>query len=202
MMADSEDGSIFMQLSAIPKVSGLMAQSIENYIPQNIARHFKAQAIRIWIIGLSVVFVWVALILLAPLSLAHGVESLSRPLYTFFSYICHQQPERSFFLMEHQFGVCSRCFSVYVGLLLGFLIYPVWRSVDEVEPLPRFWLFLSLVPIGIDWSVTAFGIWENTHLSRFITGLILGVACATFIVPAIAEITRNLSLRHNAKKAA
>ena len=28
-----------------------------------------------------------------------------------------------------------------------------------------------------------------------ITGLILGIACATFIVPAIVEITRNLTYR-------
>ncbi len=179
-----------------------MAHSIENYIPQDIAKHFRAQAIRVWMIGLLVVLVWAALILLAPLALAYGAESVSRPLYNFFSYICHQQPERSFFLMEHQFGVCSRCFGVYLGLVVGFLLYPLWRSIGEIEPLPRFWLFLSLVPIGIDWSLTAFGIWENTHLSRFITGLILGIACATFIVPAIVEITRNLTMRRYAKKAA
>jgi uncharacterized membrane protein len=179
-----------------------MARSIENYIPQDIAKHFKAQAVRVWMIGLAVVVVWTALILFAPLSASYGAESVSRPIYTFFSYICHQRPERSFFVLEHQFGVCSRCFGVYFGLVLGFIIYPLWRRIDEIDPLARFWLILSLVPIGIDWSLTAFGIWENSHLSRFITGLILGVACATFIVPAIVEITRNLTLRRHTKKAA
>ncbi len=179
-----------------------MTHSIENYAPQNTAKRFKGQAIRVWITSLSAVFVWVTLILLAPFSLAYGSENIAKPVYTFFSYICHQLPERSFFLMGHQFGVCSRCFGVYFGLLVGFLIYPLWRRVDEVEPLPRFWLFLSLIPIGVDWALTAFGIWENTHLSRFTTGLILGVACATFIVPALVEITRNLTMRRYAKKAA
>jgi uncharacterized membrane protein len=170
-----------------------MPQTAENYIPQDLNRLFKRQAIRVWAIGLAVVFVWVLLIVAAPVAKASGLVSVSTPLYTFFSYICHQIPDRSFHVEGEQFAVCSRCFGVYFGLLAGFVIYPFWRPIDEVEPLPRFWLFLSLVPIGIDWSLGMFGIWENTHLSRFITGLILGVACSTFIVPAIVEITRNFS---------
>ncbi|MBC7899046.1 MAG: DUF2085 domain-containing protein [Saprospiraceae bacterium] len=95
----------------------------------------------------------------------------------------------------HQLAVCSRCFGVYFGLFAGFLIYPLWRRIEEIEPLARFWLFLSLVPISIDWSLTVFGVWENTHLSRFVTGLVLGVVCATFIVPALVEIFRNFSVK-------
>lgn len=155
----------------------------------------RKQAIRVWVIGFAVVLLWVLMILAAPLARANGFAGFSSPLYHFFSYICHQKPERSFFVAGEQFGVCSRCFGVYFGLLAGVAVYPLWRPINEIEPLPRFWLFLSLIPIGIDWSLTIFGIWENTHLSRFITGLILGVACATFIVPALVEITRNLSYR-------
>jgi uncharacterized membrane protein len=84
---------------------------------------------------------------------------------------------------------------VYFGLLAGILAYPLWRAIDEVEPIPRFWLFLSLIPMVVDVSINALGIWENTHLSRIITGLILGFACATFIVPALVEITRNFTAR-------
>ena len=73
--------------------------------------------------------------------------------------------------------------------------HPLWRSIDENEPVRRVWLFLSLVPITIDWSLTAFGIWENTHVTRLVTGLILGAACATFIIPALVDITRNLTAR-------
>ena len=146
-------------------------------------------------IGLAVVLVWVSLILIAPIAKANGLVAVSSSLYHFFSFICHQIPERSFHVEGEQFGVCSRCFGVYFGLLFGFVVYPLWRSIDEIEPLPRFWLFLSLIPITIDWSLTIFGIWENTQISRFITGLILGVACSTLIVPALVEITRNLSYR-------
>lgn len=171
-----------------------MTEPAGNYIDLTTSRRFRAQALRVWGITAAVVLVWVGFIVLAPVA-RENAWSIASPIYTFFSYICHQLPERSFHLGEHQFAVCSRCFGVYFGLLFGLAIYPLWRRIDEIEPLPRIWLFLSMVPIGIDWSLTVFGIWENNHASRFLTGLILGVACATYIVPALVEITRNLKLR-------
>jgi uncharacterized membrane protein len=165
------------------------------YIPVDIASGFRRQAWRAWAVGTAVVAFWVILTVAAPVAQSNGLTGLASPIYSFFHYLCHQKPDRSFHLAGEQFALCSRCFGVYFGILLGFVIYPLWRRIDEIEPLPKFWLFLSLVPIGIDWSLTFFGIWENTQLSRFLTGLILGVACATFIVPAIVEITRNLMRR-------
>ena len=144
-------------------------------------------------ISACVVFVWVFLILLAPLAAANGYSNISAPLYKFFGYLCHQIDGRSFHVENHPFAVCSRCFGVYFGLFFGFLIYPLMRPIEEVEPLPRFWLFAAMIPIGVDWSLGVFGIWENTHLSRFLTGTILGFACAVFIVPALVEIFRHLS---------
>lgn len=163
------------------------------YTPIETAARFQRQARRVWAIGLVIVLAWAFLIALAPISKLGGLTSVSSPLYAFFSYICHQIPERSFHIAHEQFAVCSRCFGVYFGLVAGFAIYPLWRNIDEVQPVARFWLFLSLIPIAIDWSLTVFGIWENTQVSRFLTGLILGVACATFIVPAIVEIMRNMT---------
>ncbi len=170
-----------------------MPQQIEDYVPTMIASRLRSQAVRVWIISSIVVIVWILFIVGAPILKASGYQSISVPIYVFFSYICHQMPSRSFFIDGEEFAVCSRCFGVYLGLLIGFLIYPLWREIDEIEPLPRFWLFLSLVPIGVDWSLGVFGLWENTFTSRFITGLILGIACATFMMPALVEITRNLT---------
>ena len=179
-----------------------MTEDVQQYIPIDLRSELRSQAFRVWLIGCGVTLAWVSLIVIAPLAKANGITSVSAPLYTFYSFICHQIPGRSFHIEGEQFGVCSRCFGIYFGLLLGYVIYPLWRKIDEIEPIPRIWLFLSLVPIGVDWSLTVFGIWENTFTSRFITGLLLGVACATYIVPATVEITRNLTLSSRAKKAA
>lgn len=169
-----------------------MNQAVENYNSPSLLPLMRKQAWKVWAVGLAVVAFWLSLILLAPLAESFGLTSVSAPLYKFFSFICHQMPDRSFHILEHKFGVCSRCFGVYFGLLVGFIIYPLVRYIEEIEPLPRVWLFLSMIPIGIDWSLGVFGIWENTFLSRFVTGLILGAACGIFIVPALVEIVRLL----------
>ncbi|MEO6334467.1 MAG: DUF2085 domain-containing protein [Pyrinomonadaceae bacterium] len=172
-----------------------MSEPATNYVPIELHKRFHAQAGRVWLGTLIVVFAWVSLTLAAPLFLSGGFAAASTPVYTFFSYICHQIPERSLYLAGNQLAVCSRCFGVYLGLLIGILVYPLWRPVDEIEPIPRYWLFLSLIPITVDWSLTIFGVWENTHLTRFITGVVLGAVCATFIVPALVEIVRNIAYR-------
>ena len=170
-----------------------MNEPADRYTPVKLQERFRAQAVRVWIIASAAVLVWVGLIISAPLFLSNGLSQISSPLYSFFGYICHQMPERSLHLAAHQMAVCTRCFGVYAGLAAGLLVYPLWRTLDEVEAIPRVWLFVSLVPITIDWTLTIFGIWENTHFSRFVTGAILGAACATYIVPALVEIARNLS---------
>jgi len=152
-----------------------------------------------WKIAAGVALAWVALILLAPVAAAEGAGGVSQPLYHFFGYICHQMPERSFHIFGHQFAVCSRCFGVYLGLFLGMFAYPLFRRMDESDPLPRIWLFLSMVPMAVDWSLGYFRIWENTHLTRVTTGLILGVACAVFIAPALVELAEIRALRTSAK---
>ena len=165
-----------------------MTDPAENYNTIDLRQRYRHQATRVWIITGLIVLVWVGSIVAAPIL-------DSSPIYTFFSYICHQIPERSLHLAGDPMAVCSRCLGVYVGLLLGIGLYPLWRPIDETEPVSRVWLFLSLVPITIDWSLTVFGIWENTHVTRLLTGAILGAACATFIMPALVEITQNLTAR-------
>ena len=168
-----------------------MTEPAENYVGIDAARR---QALKAWSITLGIVSVWLLLIVLPPIFAANGQTSFSSPLYLFFSNLCHQMPDRSFHILEHQLAVCSRCFGVYFGLLAGLIAYPLWRNIENIDPLPRLWLFASMVPIGIDWSLGMLDIWQNNHASRFITGLILGVGCATYIMPALVEIVRNLSL--------
>ncbi|MDQ3634303.1 MAG: DUF2085 domain-containing protein [Acidobacteriota bacterium] len=176
-----------------------MPETIENYIPQNALKGLKKQTFKIWSVVLFLVAVWIFIILLAPIAAANGLNNISNPIYNFFSHICHQMPSRSFHTLDQQFAVCSRCFGVYFGILLGFIIYPLFRSMEKTEPFPRFWLFLAMIPIGVDWSLTVFGIWENTHFTRVLTGLILGFTCAIFIFPALVELSQIILVRKQSK---
>ncbi len=170
----------------------------ESYVPMSLAAAMRRQALKVWAVGGIVAAVWVALIISVPLSAVAGMDA--SPMYKFFSYICHQQADRSFHIDGYQFAVCHRCFGIYFGLLAGFAAYPLWRSIGDTEPLPRFWLFLSMIPIGLDAVLGMLGYWNNTALTRFVTGTILGFACGTFIIPALVEIFRNLTAGRRADK--
>lgn len=172
-----------------------MSRSARDYRQLSEVSILRQQAVRVWSLTAGLVFLWAFVPVSSPLLLSAGNGALGLPIFEFLGYICHQIPERSLHIMGHQLGVCSRCFGVYAGLLVGTLIYPLWRKIESIEPLPRIWLFASIVPLAIDWSLTMFGLWENTHLSRFLTGVILGAGCVTYIIPALVEIERNVSMR-------
>ncbi|HLM00193.1 MAG TPA: DUF2085 domain-containing protein, partial [Pyrinomonadaceae bacterium] len=146
-----------------------MPEPIENYIPQALLKQQKRQAFLAWLAVFLIALAWIGLIVAAPLASAGGLKGFSNPVYTFFSYVCHQIPERSFHALGFPFAVCSRCFGFYFGFLLGLGAFPFFRALDEAEPFRRFWLFLAIIPTGIDWSLGFFGIWENTHASRSVT---------------------------------
>jgi uncharacterized membrane protein len=177
-----------------------MKLSADNYTPQNHVEKLRKRAYFTWFITTFLVLIWLLSIISAPIFESGEITSISQPIYYFFSFVCHQMDNRSFHIDEHKFAVCSRCFGVYFGLFAGILTYPIFRKIEENEPLPRIWLFLAMIPIGIDWTLGFMEIWSNTHLSRFITGAILGVACGVFLLPAFADINQLLLARSRKTK--
>src|SRR5260370_42382067 len=111
----------------------------------------------------------VGLIISAPL-FQSSHPSLAAAIYKSFGYVCHQIPDRSFHLAGHQFAVCSRCTGLYAGFAVATLIYPLAHSLIRTDTPRRCWLILAAVPLLIDFSLTYFGVWSNTHLTRFSTG--------------------------------
>jgi uncharacterized membrane protein len=169
-----------------------MKLSAENYVPQTGILKLRKYSYLVWGIFTFIVFTWLFFIVSAPVFEANGIKSISQPVYRFFSYICHQINNRSFHYHELPFAVCSRCFGVYLGVFIGFIAYPFFRKIENNEPFPQIWLFLAMIPMAIDFSLGFFNIWENTHISRLITGGILGFACAIFMVPAFADIVKQV----------
>jgi hypothetical protein len=41
----------------------------------------------------------------------------------------------------------------------------------------------------IDFALTFLGVWENTHTSRLLTGLLLGSVTVFYVMPGIAELS-------------
>jgi uncharacterized membrane protein len=129
------------------------------------------------------------LIIGAPLAVASGHPLSGLTIYHSFSYVCHQIPERSFFIAGHQFGVCSRCTGLYAGFAAATVFYPLVQSLRRTEAPPRKWLFLAAAPLAIDFALGFLGIWDNTHTSRFITGALLGSVSVFYIMPGLLDLS-------------
>jgi uncharacterized membrane protein len=117
-------------------------------------------------------------------------------IYGAFAPLCHQLPERSYFIDGHKLAVCSRCTGIYAGFAFTLLLYPLVRSLRNTATPPRSVLILAALPLAIDFSLTFFGFWENTHTSRLLTGALLGSVAVFYVMPGIID----LSLRSLAKQ--
>jgi hypothetical protein len=50
------------------------------------------------------------------------------------AWICHQRPERSFYLWSMQMPVCARCSGIYVGAAVATLVVRLQRPGDAARP--------------------------------------------------------------------
>jgi uncharacterized membrane protein len=135
----------------------------------------------------------------APLLQSTGHASFASAIYKVFSFVCHQIPERSFHLAGHQFAVCSRCTGLYAGFAVAALIYPLTRALIRTDTPRRRWLILAAVPLLIDFSLTYFGVWSNTHLTRFSTGALLGAVAVFYVMPGLVELSSAFARRFGRK---
>jgi uncharacterized membrane protein len=156
------------------------------YIPQT---GTNRRPLVMWFIVAAGSLALTSLIIGAPLALKAGHPFWGLTIYRAFSYVCHQIPERSFFIAEHPFAVCSRCTGLYAGFTLAVIAYPLLRSLKLIEAPPRKWLFLAAAPLAIDFTVGFLGIWNNTHSSRFATGALLGAVSVFYVMPGFMDLS-------------
>ena len=171
-----------------------MPASIAEYIPQFVSEEETRDARRwawaAWAVLVSGAALFLGVVVLAPWARAHGHDGVGQAIYRGFSVVCHQNGERSFHVSGFPLAVCARCFGLYVGGAVGILLYPLVRSLKRRETPARVWLLVAALPTTIDFALGLFGIWPNTHLSRFVTASLLGVVAAFFIVPGMLEFSR------------
>jgi len=163
-----------------------MYSSPENYIPQSVSNR---RPLGMWLIAALGSVALMSFILGAPLLISAGHPFWGLTIYRTFSYFCHQIPERSFFIAGHQFAVCARCTGIYSGFAIATILYPLVRSLRQIDAPPRKWLFLGAAPLAIDFAVGYLGIWENTHSSRFATGALLGAVAVFYVMPGLMDLS-------------
>ncbi len=122
---------------------------------------------------------WCLAIVAAPLGHWESV-------YSFFSAICHQLPERSWNLAGSPLAVCIRCTSIYLGFLLGTL--SLARANLKM-------LMLALSATLVEFTLAHF-ILDSAWL-RAGSGLALGMTAAPFVVLGVEEMIEERFRRWN-----
>lgn len=123
----------------------------------------------------AAVWAWVAALVLAPAFL--------KPLCGF---ICHQRPERSFFIAGSQLPVCARCLGLYVGAGVA-----VPLALLMTSPVPvlraRTTLLLAALPTAITWTLEVSGAAHFSNAVRFTSALPLGCAAAWLVLRVVGD---------------
>ena len=91
----------------------------------------------------------------------------------------------------YKMPVCARDIAIYGAMLIGAIIYPFFRKLEDKSVPAAIFLLLALVPIGIDGTLqllselgfNILGHYESTNSARIITGAIAGFALPFYIFP-------------------
>ena len=121
------------------------------------------------------------------------------------SIICHQLPERSFFVDGRQLPVCARCTGLYLSGGAGFLGWLVWKMARGWRRIatrrrnvrvvgapatvpPRAALAIVIaagLPTALSYATGVSGVWDGSNITRALLAVPLG-ACAGAVVAAVA----------------
>jgi len=144
----------------------------------------------VWISTLGGTVVWLAAIFLAPWLAGRGSGSAARFVYAVFSPVCHQIPDRCFFLFGHPLAVCGRCLGIYAGFAAGLVLYPFVRGFARIAlPAARLFVLLTL-PLAFDAVAGILGLWRSPIGVRFATGLVWGTILPFYFVTGVADFFR------------
>ena len=108
---------------------------------------------------------------------------LSLFIYQVYHQICHQLPQRSYFIFGHKMAVCARCFGIYTGFLIGMIIYPFIKKLDDFRTPNKWYLIIALIPMAVDGTTQLIGLRESFNELRFVTGFIAGFVGVFYILP-------------------
>ncbi len=154
---------------------------------------------RHWLLLLnSAILLYAALPWVGPMLQNAGYNRAGRFIFLLYDGVCHQLPERSFFVGGSQVCYCHRCTALYstiagVGLLFGLVR---WRAA-----LSSRLLLLASVPIAVDvaWHVlddvfpglnlrsAVDGVGSLNFTLRIVTGVLFGAAAALWVFPRLRQ---------------
>jgi uncharacterized membrane protein len=122
----------------------------------------------------------VAAVVAAPYFLTHGLLAMGLALERGFAIVCHQRPDRSFWIFGAEMAVCSRCLGIYLGAAAGLLFQTSSRIALR--------LLIAAAALNLLDAMTELTGWHGNWLAiRFALGLLLGATAALLISSSVSR---------------
>lgn len=105
--------------------------------------------------------------------------------------ICHQLPDRSFFLEGRQLPVCARCTGLYMSGAMGLVAWfglkaaRAWGPISIKPRIALRGLLITALPTALSVASGAAAVWDGSNVTRAVVAIPLG-ACAGAIVAAVS----------------
>jgi uncharacterized membrane protein len=112
------------------------------------------------------------------------------------SLICHQKPERSFFLDGHQLPVCARCTGLYLSAAaafigwIGFKIARGWRPIAFAPGVAVRLIVLAAIPTALSLASGTLGVWDGSNTTRALLAIPLGASAGAILAAVAAKDLR------------
>jgi uncharacterized membrane protein len=121
----------------------------------------------------------VVAVIAVPYFSTHGFLLLAFALQRGFALVCHQRPERSFWIFGVPVAVCARCLGIYLGAAIGLFLRTSRRLAIQL-------LMAAAILNLLDVVTELMGLHNNWMAVRFALGIALGAAGGLVISSAIA----------------
>lgn len=130
--------------------------------------------------------------LTAPLFLAVGLQSIAKKIYFIYSFFCHQFSSRSLHLFDYQYAWCARDTGIWIGIMLTAF----YVKFTKTQGIKWYWLPLFALPVALDGGIqtistivnmagTSEWFYLSNNLTRFLTGLFLGIGVSLWVSPQL-----------------
>jgi uncharacterized membrane protein len=127
---------------------------------------------------------WTTALFLAPSARASSprFSGFSAAVYAAGAVVCHQRPERSFFVSGQPLPVCARCTGLYVSAVIGGLLTLAIGGAPPAPRRARWTLALASVPTAVTWTGEFAGLIHPANLTRAIAAIPLGIVAAWLVI--------------------
>ncbi len=132
---------------------------------------------------------WVAAVVLAPLAIASRQPVLSMGaagIYAAGAHVCHQRPDRCFWIHGRPMPVCARCTGLYASAAVAAPLALFCASGLSSRRARRI-AAMAALPTLITWGIEIAGLAHPSNMVRAVAALPLGFAAAWLVVSTLVH---------------